>query len=239
MYCNRCGNNLLAGSRFCNRCGEKNQSTGSGQHLNIPPPLTRPARLKVRFQDEQDEYKEEDLEFFDEEEEEENVYEAFDEEHDTDRRAGREKVIFSISPAMYGVASRYLVAIVFSIIVTALIALFAENIFSQVSFFLALGISTILMLNPIYHHIQHNRTLYILTSVRLEIQSGIFSKSSRNIPLRHIQDVTVNQSLSERLLGIGDVIIDSAVMEGTMPLSNIKDPRRYADLILSELQYWN
>ncbi len=235
MYCNHCGYKLPLGSRFCNRCGGSIQGKGPQQQVpNIPPPLTHPARRKVRFQNED----EDDEEYYEEPEldEEDDADEVFEDEYEDEEK---EKVVFSISPAIYGVAIRYLFAIALSVIATALIALFAETLFSQVSFLMVLGIATVLMMNPIYHHIQHNRTVYTLTSVKLEIQSGVFSKISRNIPLRHIQDVTVNQTLRERLLGVGDVIIDSAVMEGTMPLSSIKDPRKYADLILNELQYWN
>lgn len=236
MYCNHCGYKLPLGSRFCNRCGGNIQGKGPQQQVpNIPPPMTHPARRKVRFQSE-DEVYEEDYEDPELDEEVDDYEEAFEDEDEDEEK---EKVVFSISPAIYGVASRYLFAITLSVIATALIALFAETLFSQVSFLMVLGIATVLMINPIYHHVQHNRTVYTLTTVKLEIQSGVFSKISRNIPLRHIQDVTVNQTLSERLLGIGDVVIDSAVMEGTMPLSSIKNPRKYADLILNELQYWN
>lgn len=235
MYCNHCGYKLPLGSRFCNRCGGSIQGKGPQQQVpNIPPPMTHPARRKVRFQNEEEVYEEdyEDLEL----DEEDDGQDVFEDDYEDEEK---EKVVFSISPAIYGVASRYLFAIILSVIATALIALFAETLFSQVSFLMVLGIATVLMINPIYHHVQHNRTIYTLTTVKLEIQSGVFSRISRNIPLRHIQDVTVNQTLSERLLGIGDVIIDSAVMEGTMPLSSIKNPRKYADLILNELQYWN
>ncbi len=236
MYCNHCGYKLPLGSRFCNRCGGNIQGKGPQQQVpNIPPPMTHPARRKVRFQSE-DEVYEEDYEDPELDEEVDDYEEAFEDEDEDEEK---EKIVFSISPAIYGVASRYLFAITLSVIATALIALFAETLFSQVSFLMVLGIATVLMINPIYHHVQHNRTVYTLTTVKLEIQSGVFSKISRNIPLRHIQDVTVNQTLSERLLGIGDVVIDSAVMEGTMPLSSIKNPRKYADLILNELQYWN
>lgn len=235
MFCNHCGNNLPAGSRFCNGCG--NKVSGGGSHRpkrNIPPPMARPARRLVHFEEEL-----EDVELFDEEQEYDEFEEDELEEDELEEGDDHEKVIFSISPAFYVVGIRYVVAILLSVAVTALIAVVVQNLYSQSSFLMAMGVATILMLNPIYHHIQHNRTIYTLTSVKLEIQSGVFSKISRNIPLRHIQDVTVNQTLKERMIGIGDVVIDSAVLEGTMPLRSINDPRRYADLILNELQYWN
>ncbi|HQR32495.1 MAG TPA: PH domain-containing protein [Blastocatellia bacterium] len=240
MYCNHCGNKLPAGSRFCNRCGQKTLGSAPQQRSpNIPPPpLTRPARRTMRFEDDYEDYEDQDVESLEEDDEEYDEYEAIEEDFDDDEE-DRDRVIFSISPVFYGVASRYIVAITLSLIATALIGFLSGTFFSQFSFLMALGISSVLMLNPIYHHLQHNRTIYTLTNVKLEIRSGFFSKTSHNIPLRHIQDVTVNQTLRERMLGIGDVVIDSAVIEGTMPLHNIKNPRKYANLILDELQYWN
>ncbi|MFN0111208.1 MAG: PH domain-containing protein [Blastocatellia bacterium] len=229
-------------SQFCNRCGERVLAK-STQRLTPPPPMIRPARRRVRVEDrfenryEEEEYLEE--EYLDDGAEYENAdyeEEDFEDEDDGDER---EREVFRISPAFYGVGFRYLVAITLSVAATAIIGMVSVSLFSQFSFLTVLGIATLLMLNPIYHHIQHNRTVYTLTTVKLEIQTGLFAKTSRNIPLRHIQDVTVNQTLTDRLFSIGDVIIDSAVIEGTMPLRNINDPRKYADLILSELQYWN
>ncbi|MBP6821420.1 MAG: PH domain-containing protein [Acidobacteria bacterium] len=226
MFCNHCGNNLPTGSLFCNRCG--NQVPGGASNRpkrNIPPPMARPARRQIQI--EEDGF--EDVELYDEEPE----YDDYDEEEFEED--DHEKVIFSISPAFYGVGIRYFVAISLSVAVTALISLYLP----LASLWIALGVSSVILLNPIYHHIQHHRIIYTLTTVKLEIKSGLFAKTSKNIPLRHIQDVTVIQTLKERLLGIGDVVIDSAVIEGTMPLSHINDPRKYADLILNELQYWN
>lgn len=226
MFCNHCGNNLPTGSLFCNRCGNRVPGGVSNRpKRNIPPPMARPARRQIQI--EEDGF--EDVELYDEEPEYDDYEEEEFEEDD------HEKVIFSISPAFYGVGIRYFVAISLSVAVTALISLYLP----LASLWIALGVSSLILLNPIYNHIQHHRIIYTLTTVKLEIKSGLFAKTSKNIPLRHIQDVTVIQTLKERLLGIGDVVIDSAVIEGTMPLSHINDPRKYADLILNELQYWN
>ena len=83
------------------------------------------------------------------------------------------------------------------------------------------------------------RTVYTLTGAKLEIRTGIFSKDTKNIPLRHIDNVEVSETLKERLIGIGDVLIDSAALDTKMVLNNVKNPRKYADLIMEQLQYVN
>jgi hypothetical protein len=58
--------------------------------------------------------------------------------------------------------------------------------------------------------------------------------------LRNIQDVTVAASLTQRLLGFGNLLIDNASELGGMTIMhNIPKPRRHADLILRELRRWH
>ncbi len=233
MYCNQCGKNLADGSQFCNYCGNKLPDAVSGrvsgrQSRGIPPPISRPARRRMNFQEEY--YEEEDFA-----EEMDEGAELLEDDYDDEVESSHddEEVIFSITPAFYEVGMKYFFAVILSVLTTALIAYYFK------SYWTAAAVVVILFIRPIYHHIQHNHTVYTLTTVKVEIENGVFSKSSRNIPLRHVQDVTVNQTLKERMIGIGDIEIDSATIEGTMPMRAIKDPRKYADLILNELQYWN
>jgi hypothetical protein len=48
--------------------------------------------------------------------------------------------------------------------------------------------------------------------------------------------VEVSETLKERVIGIGDVLIDSAALDSKMVMNNIRDPRKYADMILFELR---
>lgn len=231
MYCNHCGKNLPAGSRFCNHCGNRlPEEISQRQTRSIPPPISRPARRRINLQEEFED--EAYLEDEDVEEIEEGYYEE-EEDEDEDEATGAEHVIFSITPAFYSVGTKYFFALVLSLASTAVIAYYLK------SYWTAAAVVAILLIRPVYYHIQHNRTVYTLTTVKVEIESGVFSRNSRNIPLRHIQDVTVNQTLKERMLGVGNIEIDSATIDGTMPMLNVNDPRKYADLILNELQYWN
>jgi uncharacterized membrane protein YdbT with pleckstrin-like domain len=67
----------------------------------------------------------------------------------------------------------------------------------------------------------------------------LIARTTRNILLTKIQDVTVSASILQRLLGFGDVVIDNASeVGGTTVLHNINSPRHYADLILRELRRW-
>jgi len=227
MFCNHCGKNVPVGSQFCNHCGNQlPASEATRQSRGIPPPVSRPARRRINFQDE---YYEDEA-FVEEDDE----FDILDDDYDEDENSSDdEEVIFSINPAFYDVGMKYFYTVLMSTLATAGIAYYFK------SYLTAAIVVGVLFIRPIYHHVQRNHTVYTLTTVKVEFANGVFSKSSRNIPLRHIQDVSVNQTLKERVLGIGDIEIDSATIEGTMPMRSISDPRKYADLILNELQYWN
>jgi uncharacterized membrane protein YdbT with pleckstrin-like domain len=107
------------------------------------------------------------------------------------------------------------------------------NIPAYISVPLALS----LLLIPAYYHIKRNMVRYTLTDSKVEIDTGLIARTTRNIPLAKIQDVTVSASIPQRILGFGDLIVDNASeLGGTTVLHNISNPRHYADLLLRELR---
>ena len=50
------------------------------------------------------------------------------------------------------------------------------------------------------------------------------AKFGREIPLERLNDVTFSQSLFERLIGAGDLLLESAGEHGQSRFSNIRDP---------------
>jgi uncharacterized membrane protein YdbT with pleckstrin-like domain len=67
-------------------------------------------------------------------------------------------------------------------------------------------------------------THFVLTTERLIFRSGVVAKFGREIPLERINDVTFSQSVFERLIGIGDLVIESAGEHGQSTFSDIRDP---------------
>lgn len=224
MNCRNCGHRLAPESLFCNRCGSKVQRAVAPRrpaHLKVPPP--RPARRapiipSVSDPEPYDDYEDDYSDYYPEDYQEEFP--------------DKEQVIFRINPAFYEVGLTYFWAVALSLILTALIAL-AKGPLSWA----VIG-AAVFFIWPIIRHIEHSHTVYTLTNIKVEIRSGVFSTSTQNIPLRHIQDVTVSETLKERLIGIGDILIDSAALESKVAMNNIRNPRQYADLILEQLQYW-
>jgi uncharacterized membrane protein YdbT with pleckstrin-like domain len=94
-----------------------------------------------------------------------------------------------------------------------------------------------LLLIPAFYHIRQRLVRYTLTPSMIEIDRGVIARTTQNVPLRRIQDVTVSASVVQRMLGFGDVIVDNASEDGgKVVLKNIDAPREFADELLKQLR---
>jgi membrane protein YdbS with pleckstrin-like domain len=144
-----------------------------------------------------------------------------------------EAVIFQVRPTMLFIKTGYAAAIVGAILLTVLLAMVR---FVEIPWYYSLPVALGLLLIPAYYHLKRNMIRYTLTESRIEIDHGLIAKTTRNIPVSKIQDVTVSASIPQRLLGFGDVVVDNASeVGGTTILKNINNPRHYADLLLREM----
>lgn len=73
-------------------------------------------------------------------------------------------------------------------------------------------------------YIQWVSTNFVVTGDRVISRRGVFAKSGIEIPLERINTVTFNQRVLERLLGCGDIGIESASDGGRETFSDIRRP---------------
>ena len=76
----------------------------------------------------------------------------------------------------------------------------------------------------VYRYVNWVTTMFVLTTDRIITRRGWLSKSGIEIPLERINTVFFNQRILERLLGAGDLSIESAGERGTEHLSDIRKP---------------
>ena len=144
-----------------------------------------------------------------------------------------ESVIFTVRPTMLFIKTGYAAAIVGATLLTVLLAMVR---FVEIPWYYSLPVALGLLLIPAYYHLKRNMIRYTLTESKIEIDYGLIARTTRNMPLAKIQDVTVSASILQRLLGFGDVVVDNASeIGGTTILHNINKPRHYADLLLREM----
>lgn len=148
-----------------------------------------------------------------------------------------ENVIFTVRPTLMFVKVGYVAAIIGALLLTILLAMIS---FIDIPIYISLPIALGLLLIPAFYHIKRNMVRYTLTDSKIEVDYGLIARTTRNLPLSKIQDVTVSASIPQRILGFGDVVIDNASeIGGSTILRNINNPRHYADLLLRALRRWH
>lgn len=219
MFCNQCGQAIPQGSRFCNHCGAKTPA-GEPEHSTYP---RRSQRVEVPFGNE--------------------VGPRSSGARDQPLPGGvDEDVIFTIRPTMIFVWVWYAAAAAVVLCVSVLLGVLSSYGvgWARDWWFLALLITLIpAFAVPVYKHIMRRREIYTLTDHKLEMRYGLIARTVQNIPLRNIQEVTVSASVRQRLLKLGDIVIESASEQGRVALSDIHNPDRYAGMILTELRRRN
>jgi uncharacterized membrane protein YdbT with pleckstrin-like domain len=145
-----------------------------------------------------------------------------------------EQTVFTVRPTLIFIKLGYALAVLGGIGIVILLAMIS------VPWYISIPLALALLLIPAYYHLRRNMVRYTLTDSKVEIDTGLIARTTRNIPLSKIQDVTVSASIPQRILGFGDIIIDNASeLGGTTVLHNISNPRHYADLLLRELRRWH
>jgi uncharacterized membrane protein YdbT with pleckstrin-like domain len=72
---------------------------------------------------------------------------------------------------------------------------------------------------------------YTLTDQRIKIETGVFGRSSKIIPIDRIQDCTTKQTLFGRILGYGRVEVDAAGAQGAEVLDHLPQPGTFRDQV--------
>ena len=145
-----------------------------------------------------------------------------------------ETQIFTIRPTLLFVKAGYGLAVLGAFL---LVFLFS---FTSLSAWYSVIAGLSLLLIPAYFHLKQKLVRYTLTDAKIEIDSGLISHTTRNVPLRTIQDVTVTATVPQRLLGFGDLIIENAgETDGKIVLKNINSPKKHADTLLKQMRRLN
>lgn len=222
MFCYQCGGEVPHASRFCNHCGAR-VATRAGDVLDPVDETAWPAPPAPRHLEHPHSPRR-------------SHYAALDQPVS---RVEDEATIFVLRPTMIYVVVWYLLAALIAIAAAALMGLLSRVVTGWPAFFVILGIALVAFAIPIYKHILRRREVYTLTTHKLEMRYGLLAKTVRNIPLNKIQDVTVTASAWERMVALGDIVIDSASETGKILLEDIHRPERYADMVLAELRRRN
>ncbi len=76
-----------------------------------------------------------------------------------------------------------------------------------------------------------SRTHFVLTNQRVIFRSGVIARVGIEIPLYRVNNINFHQSIFERLIGAGDLLIESGGEDGMEVFDNIRDPEQVQSYI--------
>jgi membrane protein YdbS with pleckstrin-like domain len=88
-----------------------------------------------------------------------------------------------------------------------------------------------MMVLGLYPFISWWFTWYVLTTERLITRRGVLARTGMEMPLENINDVSFSQSILERVLRSGDLMIESAGEMGQSRFRDIPTPEEFQSLL--------
>ncbi|HEX4489750.1 MAG TPA: PH domain-containing protein [Acidimicrobiia bacterium] len=76
----------------------------------------------------------------------------------------------------------------------------------------------------VLQYLKWNFTHFVVTTDRVIYRTGVLSKHSVEIPLERVNNINFNQSIWERMIGAGDLEIESAGRDGQSKFDDVQHP---------------
>ena len=80
-------------------------------------------------------------------------------------------------------------------------------------------------------------TNFVITSDRVIFRHGFIAKAGIEIPLERINSVHFNQSIIERMLGAGDLLIESGSEQGQQRFTDVRNPDQVTNTIHQQMDF--
>src|SRR3954451_15931073 len=132
-----------------------------------------------------------------------------------------EEIILDLRPHWFflvGPAAALIGALVLAIWVS-------QAIDSDFALFPALAVAVVALVWCLRRLAEWITTDFVLTTDRLIYRKGILSRQGKEIPLERVNDVSYNQSLFQRLLGAGDLLVESGGERGQSQFGSFAHPQ--------------
>jgi uncharacterized membrane protein YdbT with pleckstrin-like domain len=121
---------------------------------------------------------------------------------------------------------------VLCVILAVAIAVYLEASPRDVRWWWTMLVPGFFMIIVLYRHMKTLRMKLEILGDHLRFQSGFLSRTTRTMELVKVQDVRVDQSLGQRMVGIGDLTFETAGESSRIVMRSIDRPQLAADHIL-------
>lgn len=85
-------------------------------------------------------------------------------------------------------------------------------------------------------YLRWSTTLFVVTTDRLILRSGVLAKQGKEIPLERLNDIAVSQTFFERIIRSGDVMLESGGEFGAQVVKNVPRPFGVQNVVYAEIE---
>jgi uncharacterized membrane protein YdbT with pleckstrin-like domain len=85
-------------------------------------------------------------------------------------------------------------------------------------------------------YVRWRTTSFVCTNMRLIDRHGVLGKTGREIPLDHLSDISYHQSLLDRLIGAGDLVLESAGRDSREVFPDLPQPAQLQNDIYRQVE---
>ncbi|MGH1493273.1 MAG: PH domain-containing protein [Acidimicrobiales bacterium] len=149
-----------------------------------------------------------------------------------DQLYSNEEVVLDLKPHWWFFASQ--AAALFWALVLGILA--GVVIQQPVVTIVALGLIVVILFWFVARYVIWTTTSFVVTTDRLINRSGVFSRQGTEIPLERVNTVFFAQTFFERIIGSGDLEIESASEQGSQKFSNIRKPLNVQNEIYRQME---
>ena len=132
-------------------------------------------------------------------------------------------------------------SVLFPVVLVILVVIADFTLFGPDNFYvphlrtyLSLGVLALALLWLIVVWIRWQSTTYTLTDQRIKIETGVFGRQEKVIPIDRVQDCTTKVSVVGRMLGYGRVEVDAAGAQGAEVLNHLPNPGTFRDQVFMQ-----
>ena len=100
---------------------------------------------------------------------------------------------------------------------------------------IALALIVLCALWLLVRYVRWITTNFVVTSDRVIFRHGLFAKAGIEIPIERINSIHFNQNIVERILGAGDLLMESGSEMGQQRFTDVRNPDRVAKVIHKQM----
>lgn len=123
-----------------------------------------------------------------------------------------------------------------SMILTYWVTSVLNGLLKTMATYLGLGVVIVCAAIVVVDLVKWRTTYFVVTTDRVIYRQGVVARTGIEIPLERISNVNFHQSIAERLLGVGDILVQSGGEDGEQTFSDISRPEDVQNIVNSCIQ---